>query len=101
MERGPLDKQAGNTRPPAGRTSWGPHRVIIASIVLVAAGSVVLSRMSHDPDCTEGPCAQDVPLILGALVEVILVVGFLVATVVLASRDNRSGKRRSTHVPPE
>ena len=43
-------------------------RLFLAAAVLVAAISFTWSELSNDPDCSEGPCRQDGPLILGAAV---------------------------------
>ena len=51
-------------------------------------------RISHDPDCTDGPCRQDGPLILGAALEAILLVVYLVAMGVLAVREDRGHTRQ-------
>ena len=40
-------------------------------------GSFVWSDGARDPMCTEGPCAQDLPLILGGAIVVALVAVYL------------------------
>jgi hypothetical protein len=62
-------------------------RLYLATAVLVAVACFAWSELSHDPDCREGPCQQDVPLILGAAVEAVLLLAYLAAMVVLAVRE--------------
>lgn len=65
-------------------------RLLMAAVVLVAVVAFTWSERSNDRDCTEGPCPQDGPLILGAAVVAVLVLVYLVAMVALAVKEHRS-----------
>lgn len=91
MERGPLDPpgDSGNGKRSPAKRSRRLTRHFIALAVLVAVVSFAWSELTHDPVCTEGPCAQDVPLILGAMVETALAVVYFLAMGVLAVKEYR------------
>ncbi|HEV3485282.1 MAG TPA: hypothetical protein VG106_07735 [Vicinamibacterales bacterium] len=61
------------------------------TMVLVAVGSVVWSRLVVDPECTEGPCSQHVPLVLGFGIEVLIAVLWVVTAIVVSVREGRDG----------
>jgi hypothetical protein len=51
------------------------------------------------PDCTEGPCAQDGPLILGAAVGALLLTAYFLAIVGVAVREQRGRPSETDHGP--
>jgi hypothetical protein len=93
MDRGPFDART-DAPPPVGR--FGRlTRLYLATAALVAVVSVGWSELSNDPACTERPCRQDAPLMLGTGMEVMLLLLYLAGLVAL-----RRSERRRDH-PPE
>jgi hypothetical protein len=61
---------------------------------MVIAASLIWSELSNDDDCTEGPCPQDGPLIVGGSLLAVLFAIYLSAMVVLAVRYHRDNTRK-------
>jgi hypothetical protein len=93
MQRGPRQGSGGSqsSQDPSRRLT----RLYLATAALVAVACFGWSELSHDPDCTEGPCPQDGPLILGAALEALLVLAYFAAMVVLAVKTHRAHTNRS------
>jgi hypothetical protein len=72
-------------------------RLFLAAAVLVAAVSFTWSELSNDPDCSQGPCRQDGPLILGTAVGLVLLCVYLLAMGALAVQEHRQRGDRPEH----
>jgi hypothetical protein len=62
------------------------------AIVVVAVVFVIWSRLAVDPECTEGPCSQDGPLLLGGAVIALIVLAWII-TAIAMSGDSPDNKR--------
>jgi hypothetical protein len=67
-------------------------RAFLVATLVIAVVSFTWSRLVRDPECTDGPCAQDGPLLLGAGVWALLLLVYLVWMVVWAVRVHRRGR---------
>jgi hypothetical protein len=68
-------------------------RLYVVTAALVAGLSFAWSELSNDPECTEGPCRQDGPLIIGAALEAVLLLLYLLAMILLAVKVQRGHPR--------
>ena len=75
-------------------------RLFLAAAALVAVVSFTWSELSIDPDCSEGPCRQDGPLILGTAMGLVLLCVYLLAMGALAVQEHR-GRERSERAEHE
>jgi hypothetical protein len=64
-----------------------------SAIVAVLIAGIVLSKVMDDPNCTEGPCTQDV--ILGATFcwVAFIVVAWIVAAIAMSHDERRDQER--------
>jgi hypothetical protein len=64
-----------------------------SALVAVVIAGVVLSKAMADPNCTDGPCAQDVILVATFCWAVFIVVAWVVAAISI-SHDARRDRDR-------
>ena len=58
------------------------------AILAVAIACLVASRLMVDPGCTEGPCAQDMPLFVAVGVIPVIALAWIVTAIAMAFSDS-------------
>ena len=70
------------------------NRWFAGTMVVVAVVCIVWSRLVLDPNCTEGPCSQDGPIMLAVVVDALIGLAWLITAIVGEVDSVRRDRKR-------